>query len=97
MYEIKYSPGALKDLENLPKIIAQKIFNTLHEFKEIDSKTKNNLFFEPLEGFPKEKLFKTRIGSYRAVFKIFHDEKIVYIILIDNRRVIYRRLKKMLK
>lgn len=97
MFEIKYSSGSLKDLENLPKIIAKKIFNALHEFREIDSKTQKNLFFEPLEGFPKEKLFKTRIGSYRAIFKIFYDERIVYIILIDNRRVIYRRLKKMLK
>ena len=97
MYEIKYSPGSLKDLESLPKTIAQKIFNTLHEFRDIDSKSNNNLFFEPLEGFPKEKLFKTRIGSYRAIFKIFHDEKIVYFILIDNRSVIYKRLKKMLK
>lgn len=36
-----------------------------------------------------EKRFRLRIGGYRAVFEIDHQEQIIYILAIDNRGDVY--------
>ncbi|MBU2552800.1 MAG: type II toxin-antitoxin system RelE/ParE family toxin, partial [Proteobacteria bacterium] len=35
-------------------------------------------------------LFKLRIGSYRAVYSIDYDKRLIVIHLIDHRKDIYR-------
>jgi len=37
-----------------------------------------------------EKTFRLRIGKYRALFKIYEEEKVVVVIKIDLRTRIYR-------
>lgn len=36
-----------------------------------------------------EKRFRVRIGSYRAIFEVDHQEQCIYILAIDNRGDIY--------
>lgn len=36
-----------------------------------------------------EKRFRLRIGSYRVLFEVNHQEQIIYILAIDNRGDIY--------
>ena len=35
-------------------------------------------------------LFKLRVGSYRVIYEILHDERTIVIHLIGHRREIYR-------
>lgn len=43
---------------------------------------------KPLKG--KKGLLRLKIGPYRTIFEIDHDEKIVYILTIDNRGDVYK-------
>jgi len=40
-----------------------------------------------MKGF--EKRFRLRVGSYRILFEVNHQEQMVYILAIDNRGEIY--------
>lgn len=42
---------------------------------------------KPMKG--REKLFRLRVGSFRVLFEIDHQEGIVYILAIDNRGDVY--------
>ena len=42
---------------------------------------------KPMKGYAK--LFRLRVGSYRVLFEISHNEKIIYILTIDNRGDVY--------
>lgn len=43
---------------------------------------------KPLKG--RKKQLRLRIGSYRVIFEIDHNEKIIYILTIDNRGDVYK-------
>lgn len=36
-----------------------------------------------------EKQFRLRVGSYRILFEVNHQERMVYILVIDNRGDVY--------
>jgi mRNA interferase RelE/StbE len=36
-------------------------------------------------------LYKLRVGNYRVIYQILHDEKLIIIHLIGHRREIYRK------
>lgn len=42
---------------------------------------------KPLKGY--DKRFRLRVGSYRVLFEIDHQEQVVYILAIDNRGDVY--------
>ncbi len=42
---------------------------------------------KPMKGY--DKRFRLRVGSYRVLFEIDHQEQIVYILAIDNRGDVY--------
>ncbi|MBO2945212.1 type II toxin-antitoxin system RelE/ParE family toxin [Paenibacillus sp. F411] len=41
----------------------------------------------PMKGY--DKRFRLRVGSYRILFEINHQEQVIYILTIDNRGDIY--------
>ncbi|WEK53586.1 MAG: type II toxin-antitoxin system RelE/ParE family toxin [Candidatus Cohnella colombiensis] len=41
----------------------------------------------PMKGY--DKRFRLRVGSYRVLFEIDHQEQVVYILAIDNRGDVY--------
>ena len=42
---------------------------------------------KPLKGY--DKRFRLRVGSYRVLFEIDHQEQVIYILTIDNRGNVY--------
>ena len=85
MYEIQYSTKSKKFLKNLNKNIIKRILNRIERLREnpipSDSKfigRENN-----------EKIFRYRIGDYRALYKIKESQKVVLITKIDKRSKIY--------
>ena len=43
---------------------------------------------KPLQG--RNKQLRLRVGSFRLIFEVNHDEKMIYILTIDNRGDIYK-------
>ncbi|MEK6974247.1 MAG: type II toxin-antitoxin system RelE/ParE family toxin [Nanoarchaeota archaeon] len=82
-FEIKWFPKASQNLSKLPKFQIERIFKKLDEVK-----------LEPfrfLEHFEGEKVYKLRIGDYRALVDVDFGNKILFIQVFDKRGRVYKR------
>ena len=82
-YFIEWDDKPFKFLENLPENISSRIL------KKIDSIKENP--FRYLEHYEGDKLYKLRIGDYRALIDIDFQKKILTIQILDKRGRIYKR------
>ncbi|RLG12330.1 type II toxin-antitoxin system RelE/ParE family toxin [Candidatus Pacearchaeota archaeon] len=86
MHEIEYSIQAKKFLKKLDKKIAERIYNKIGNLK--NNPVPNDAKFIERDKF-KDKIFRYRIGNYRALYKL--KEKIILISKIDKRPRVYRK------
>jgi mRNA interferase RelE/StbE len=86
MYSILYSPGALRDIKDLPADIAKKIVSSI---KEISDNPKTHI--KKLKGFPRSPLYSLRVGDYRVIMSIEDEKLVVFVIEVGHRNKIYRK------
>lgn len=83
MYSIKWHPNVIEYLEKLPKDISLRITKKVEQIKENP--------FHYLEHYEGDKVYKLRIGDYRALIDVDLANRILYIQVIDLRGRIYKR------
>jgi mRNA interferase RelE/StbE len=86
-WEIKLTEISKQDFDKLPKILKKTIKNKLKWLQNNFDKIPHL----PLKGELKG-LFKLKIGDYRIIYEIDWDNNIVYILAIDHRKNIYKKL-----
>ena len=86
MYRVHLLDAASKDLARLDKPVARRIVERVHWLEENLEDTTLEALTGELDG-----LFKLRIGDYRVVYELIHDEQLIMIHAIGHRREIYRR------
>ncbi len=86
MYHVRLLDAATKELGKLDKSVSKRIVergNWLAEnLKSVQHKTLTGGF---------EGLFKLRIGDYRVIYELIHNEQIIIVHVIGHRREIYRK------
>ncbi|MBI4010630.1 MAG: type II toxin-antitoxin system RelE/ParE family toxin [Candidatus Aenigmarchaeota archaeon] len=83
-WQIEWYDKALKNLEDLPVHIRERVV------KRIDMVKENPFHF--LEHFERKGFYKLRIGDYRAIASVDFQNKIIKIQVFDHRGRIYKRL-----
>ena len=85
MYSVELSQRAHKYCESLDNHIRERIYSALKKLKDnpVPSDAK---FIGRDDG---EKIFRIRIGDYRALYKVKHETNIVLVTKIDKRPRIY--------
>lgn len=83
MASVKWSDDALRDLEKLDSVIAERIVAKTIWLEESFSKIVPEMLRRDLKG-----LYKLRIGDYRAAYSI--NGEIVTIEMVGHRRDVYR-------
>lgn len=86
MYRVRLLDAASKGLAKADKPVARRIVDRMEWLAE--NLTDTNL--EALTG-EFEGLFKLRVGDYRVVYELIHEEKLIMIHAIGHRRDIYRK------
>ncbi len=86
MYRVRLLDAASKGLAKVDKPVARRIVDRMEWLAE--NLTDTNL--EALTG-EFEGLFKLRVGDYRVVYELIHEEKLIMIHAIGHRRDIYRK------
>jgi len=81
------SPHAKKQLKKLPKIIQLTIVKRLKALRNPSS-----VEAKKLQGY--KDIFRTRVGSYRIIYRKMPD--VVYVILIAPRKEAYLLTRKIL-
>ena len=85
MYHVDLSQKADKFLQKLDVYISERIKERLRRLSEIPIPS-DAKFIGREEG---DKIFRYRIGDFRALYKVKDNEKIVLIVKIDKRPRVY--------
>jgi mRNA interferase RelE/StbE len=86
-YAVVFSKSADKSLSALDKQMQQRILEKLKELKT----NSVNLDIKKLKSHAA--LYRLRVGHFRVVYTIQHEQIIVYIVAVGHRRDVYQRLK----
>ncbi len=84
IYQLTLSRESVKFLKKQEKNIQLRLSKALRGLTEQPPLGD----IKPLKG--KKGQLRLRIGTYRSLFEVNHDEKIVYIQTIDNRGDVYK-------
>ena len=83
---VEYTPDATNDIEALDTKTAKRIVEKIDWFA---SRSDPLEFAEPLQD--RRKLYRFRIGSYRAIFTLLRGKVVVLLVLaVKNRKDAYR-------
>lgn len=85
-YEVKYDPKALKQLDKLPKDIAQRIVKKMAEVGE------TGRGIEAIVNAPYG--YKVRVGDYRVLIDLSFNPHIILVRYVDHRSRIYKLMHK---
>jgi mRNA interferase RelE/StbE len=86
VYRIRILKAAARELERLDKPFARRIAERINWLAANLDNIRPEPFTGDLAGF-----YKFRIGDYRIIYEILHDEQVIVIHEIGHRRDIYRR------
>lgn len=85
MYKLDFTDEGKAALASLDKIVAQRILDKLKWFlQNIEA-----VNFKPLEG-NLSGMYKIRVGDWRVIYEINHNDKIVTVHKVGHRREIYK-------
>jgi len=86
MYQVRILKAAKQELSRLDKPVARRVA------KRITWLVENMAYITPIPlSGNLANFYKLRVGSYRVIYEILHDEKTVIIHQIGHRREIYRK------
>ena len=86
MYRVRLLDAATKELGKLDKSVARRIVERVNWPAE----NLKSVHLKPLTG-EFEGLFKLRVGDYRVVYELIHNEQMIVVHAIGHRREIYRK------
>ena len=84
MYAVILTAQAEKDLKKLPRIVLERIANSLRALQE----NPRPMGVKKLQG--EKDAYRVRAGDYRIVYRIVDQEVLVVVIKIAHRREVYR-------
>lgn len=83
-YKLIYHKSALKFISKQEKSVQKRIAEGLKGLLEIPPEGD----IKSMKGYTE--LYRLRVGTFRVLFEINHDEKVIYIQAIGNRGDIYK-------
>jgi mRNA interferase RelE/StbE len=86
-YEIRLSHRAQRDLDRLDQPTQKRVILRLEQLAEGPFDPRLSA---PLSGH--EGLRKSRVGAWRIIFQVLEDGRIVFVVMIERRGQVYRRL-----
>lgn len=86
-YRIELTKSAVKELERLPAKTHDKVIQHIVQLEQ-DPRIFGS---EKLTGID---AYKLRVGSYRIVYEINDTDEIVRVVMVDDRKQVYQRLRR---
>ena len=86
MYRTRILNAAAHDLSQLDKQVGRRVVKRLNWLVENLDEIKLEALTGDLAGF-----YKLRVGDYRVLYEILHEEQLIIVHAIGHRREIYSR------
>jgi len=87
-FEVLVDERVEKDLKSVPKYIIKKFIAVLDELEIDPIRIRPGVDIKTLKGHPD--IYRVRIGSYRILYSIDFQEKVVRITTVVHRKKAYR-------
>ena len=91
-YTIKIHPDALSDIAALPKKTQRQVDKKILALADNPRPAKAH----PLKGNEHKDIWKLRSGDYRILYKIRDRALVVFVVMVGDRKDIYKKLKRVL-
>jgi mRNA interferase RelE/StbE len=85
-YHVEFASSAAKEFRSLPLEIKQRVASSIDELQQ----NPRPVGIRKLRGH--ESLFRAKIGSYRVIYEIDDQKKLIRITRIRHRQEAYRNL-----
>lgn len=89
MYRVRILDAAAHELSQLDKPVGRRVVKRLNWLVENLDEIKLEALTGDLAGF-----YKLRVGNYRVLYEILHEEQLIVVHAIGHRREIYSRRQK---
>jgi mRNA interferase RelE/StbE len=86
VYQIRILRATTRELERLDKPIARRVVERINWLAANLDDLRPEAYAGDLAG-----LYKLRVGNYRVIYEIVHDERLIVIHQIGHRSEIYRK------
>jgi mRNA interferase RelE/StbE len=86
VYRIRVLEAASREMARLDKPVGQRIVERIRWLAANLEAVEREALADDLAG-----LYKLRVGDYRVIYEILHDEQLIVIHAIGHRRDIYRK------
>jgi len=86
VYRLRIIPTATRELERLDKLVARRIAERINWLAANLDDVRPEPYKGDLAG-----LYKFRVGDYRVIYQILHDEQTIVIHQVGHRGEIYRK------
>jgi mRNA interferase RelE/StbE len=86
MYRVRILDAAARDLSQLDKPVGRRVVKRLNWLVENLDEIKLETLRGDLAGF-----YKLRVGDYRVLYEILHDDQLIVVHAIGHRKEIYTK------
>ena len=86
-YEIRLSHRAQRDLDRLDKPTQKRVMRRLEQLADDPYDPRLSA---PLSGVGN--LRKSRVGAWRIIYQVSEEPKIVFVVMIERRGQVYKRI-----
>ena len=86
MYRPRILPTAIRELEKPDKPLARRVIGRIRRLAADPNDTRPEAYKGEFTG-----LYKLRIGDYRIIYEILHDERTIVIHQVGHRSDLYRK------
>ena len=86
MYRVRILDAATRELERLDRLVGRRIVERINWLAANFETIRPEALTGDLAGF-----YKLRVGDYRVLYEILHNEQALVIHVISHRRDVYRR------
>lgn len=88
-YEVLLNPRAVDELRKLPEEATERIKEGLRRLRENPTKTRSGVDVKHLTGTSDPKLYRLRVGEYRAIFWVDEGRHKVLVEKVAPRKRAY--------
>lgn len=88
-YNVLLNPKAVDELRKLPREAAKRVKEGLKRLRENPTKARSGVDVKHLTGTSNPKLYRLRVGGYRAIFWVDEEKGEVLVEKIAPRRMAY--------
>jgi mRNA interferase RelE/StbE len=87
-YEVRVTPSAVRQMQNLPEAVGERI---LDEVEALAQEADPARHVKKVKGGSQTPFYSLGVGEYRAILNIYDDMLLIVVVEVGHRSEVYRK------